>query len=89
MGRARLAPGPVRESAIEAYVGAVRVWNPGAGARMALQTADPTARESRVHECFGSWLAWDGDSAKQWLRDADFPEAVKNGWLSEKPNSGF
>jgi predicted phosphoadenosine phosphosulfate sulfurtransferase len=56
---------------------------------MAQKTADPMARESRVHECFSMWLAWDPDSAKQWLKGADFSEAVKNRWLSEKPNQGL
>jgi ABC-type transport system substrate-binding protein len=43
------------------------------------------ARESRVHECFSTWLAWDPDSAKQWLKETGFPDEVKNRWLSEKP----
>jgi predicted phosphoadenosine phosphosulfate sulfurtransferase len=79
----------VREKAIETYVEAVRIWNPGAGTRMALKTADPVARESRVHESFRTWLAWDPDSARQWLKGADFSEAVKTRWFSEKPNPEF
>ena len=63
--------------------------DPGAGARLALKTADPVARESRVHECFSMWLAWDPDAAKPWLKGADFSDAVKNRWLAEKANSEF
>jgi hypothetical protein len=85
----RLPPGAVRESAIGAYVGAVHGWNPGAGVRMALKTEDPAAREGRAHECFRTWLAWDPDSAKQWLGESDFSDEVKSLWLSEKPESGF
>ncbi len=65
------------------------IWNPGAGARMAQKTADPVARESRVHECFSTWLAWDPDSAKQWLKETGFPDEVKSRWLSEKPRPEF
>ncbi len=85
----QLLPGGLRESSIETYVEAVRIWNPGAGARLALKTADPVAREKRVHACFRTWLAWDPDAAKQWLTETDFSDAVKNRWLSEKADSGF
>jgi hypothetical protein len=42
-------------------------------------------REQRVEPCFAVWLAWNPDAAKPWLQGADFSEAVKNRWLSEKP----
>jgi hypothetical protein len=85
----QLPAGPVRESAIGNYVEAVRQYDPGAGARLALKTADAAERERRVEQCFVVWLAWDPDSAKQWLKGADFSEALKNHWLSEKPSPGF
>ena len=85
----QLAPGPVRESAISSYAEAVGQWNPEAGARLALKTADPAAREQRVKECFLQWLAWDSDSAKRWLKETSLPEGVKSRWLSEKPRPEF
>jgi len=84
-----LPAGQVLENAIGCYVEAVRLWDPGAGARLALKTVDPVAREHRVEQCFSQWLAWDPNSAKEWLKGTDFSDAVKSRWLSEKPNLGF
>ena len=80
----QLAVGPVRESAIETYVEAVRIWNPGAGVRMAMKAADPSVRERLAHPGFVTWLSWDPESARQWLKEAGLAEAVKQQWLTEK-----
>ena len=67
-----LAAGPVRESAIGSYVDSVRLWNPEAGARLALKTVDPVARENRVERCVRQWLAWDPAGARKWLEESGF-----------------
>ena len=85
----QLPAGAVRENAIGSYLEAVRLWNPGAGARLALQTADPNVRQQRVEQCFVLWLAWDPAAAKDWLKQTDFPEDTKGRWLSEKPDNEF
>ena len=56
---------------------------------MAIKTEDRVARENRVHDCFSKWLEWDPDAAKQWLKTADFSEATKNRWLTEKEPPEF
>jgi hypothetical protein len=78
----QLPPGPVRESAIGTYAEAVSQWNPEAGARLALKTADPIARENRVQPCFGQWLAWNPVAAKAWLKETSFSDEVKGRWLA-------
>jgi hypothetical protein len=80
----QLPAGAVRESAIGSYVEAVRMWNPGVGARLALLTADASEREQRVEPCIVLWLAWDPAAAKLWLKGTDFSDAIKNRWLQEQ-----
>ena len=81
----QLAAGPVRESAIGSYVDSVCLWNPEAGAHLALKTVDPVARENRVERCVRQWLAWDPKGAKKWLNQTSFPEEVKARWLADLP----
>jgi hypothetical protein len=81
----RLPSGPLRESAIGSYVEEVRIWDPGAGCRLASKTVDAVARQQRTEQCFTLWQAWDPDSAQRWLKETDFPDEIKQRWLSEKP----
>jgi len=81
--------GPIRDSAIGAYVEAASAWHPEAAARLAVKTADPLARQERVRQCFRLWLACDSESAKQWLKQTDFAEEDKRSLLSQIPSLEF
>ena len=81
--------GPIRDSAIGAYVEAANAWHPEAAARLAVKTADPLARQERVRQCFRLWLACDSESATQWLKQTDFPEEDKRTLMSQKPSLEF
>ncbi len=58
------------------------LWNPEAGARLAVKSVNPVEREKRVERCFRQWLAWEPECAKAWLKETNFPDEVKAGWLA-------
>jgi len=80
-----LPGGPLRESAIASYIDAVKSWNPAAGAKLALQSADPSARILRVEQCLRLWLLWDPAGAGSWLEQTDFSTELKRRWISQLP----
>ena len=85
----QLPAGPLRKSAIGNYIEVIRLYDPGASARLVLKTADAAERDRCVKPCFVVWLASDPNAAKLWLKGTDFSETTKNRWLSEKPNQGL
>jgi hypothetical protein len=78
----KLPSGALRERAIGVYAEAVYLWNPEAGARLAVKSVNPAERETRVERCFRQWLAWEPERARVWLKETSFAEEMKARWLT-------
>jgi hypothetical protein len=78
----QLSPGPAREAAIDSYIAAVKPWNPEACSALALEAAEPAARQRHLEECFPLWLMWDPVRARHWLMATDLPGSLRDRLLS-------
>jgi hypothetical protein len=78
-----LPPGPLRELAIENYVGAVVAWEPAEALRVASTSSNGQVRVEQLERCLQRWMELDRPAAQKWIGASGLPQEIKNKWMAK------